>query len=69
MPNRCVVFGCNNYSGCGEHISVFRFPQDLVVRKKWVDFVKEKRRKWADHQSPSVVICSMHFDDSCFDMR
>ena len=52
MPERCVVAGCNNTrktEGVSLHIIPFYCndnPEAKKRRKKWVDFVKEKRVKW-----------------------
>ena len=41
MPRRCVAAGCNTKSGMG--YSLHGFPQDEVLRKKWVRAGKRQR--------------------------
>ena len=40
MPRRCAAAGCDTKSGMG--YSLHGFPQDEVLRKKWVRAVKRK---------------------------
>ena len=64
MPNRCVAFGCNNTSSVAG-VSVFKFPKEESLKRKWIKQVKRTRDKWA---GPTVcsVVCSNHFTDDCF---
>ena len=69
MPDRCVVFGCNNSNSkeCREKgVSLHRIPywnDDNPIakrqRKQWVDFVCMKRA----HFQPSKysAVCNQHF--------
>jgi hypothetical protein len=63
MVCRCVAAGCNKYhkDGC----SLFLFPKDAGLRKKWTDQVRRTRDKWmpTDHS----VLCNKHFENSCFE--
>ena len=63
MVCRCVAAGCNNThkDGC----SLFLFPKDASLRKKWAAQVRRTRDKWmpTDHS----VLCNKHFEDSCFE--
>ena len=50
MPDKCVIFGCNNQPSKTEGISLHPTPfegadepEKRKRRKKWVDFVKSKR--------------------------
>ena len=66
MPERCVVYGCNNTRNISEGISLHVVPffdderqEAKKQRKKWVDFVCRMRSKWTP--SRRSVICSAHF--------
>ena len=63
MVKTCVAAGCSNTYK--EGVSLFHFPKDSVMRKKWADQVKKIRDKWepTDHS----VLCSKHFEESCFE--
>ena len=63
MPRRCVAVDCNTKSGMG--YSLHGFPQDKVLRKKWVRAVKRQRSNW-EGPSSSSQLCSKHFEDHCF---
>ena len=63
MPRRCVAADCNTKSGMG--YSLHGFPQDEVLRKKWVRAVKRQRSNW-EGPSSSSQLCSKHFEDHCF---
>ena len=63
MPRRCVAADCNTKSGMG--YSLHGFPQDEVLRKKWVRTVKRQRNNW-EGPSSSSQLCSKHFEDHCF---
>ena len=62
MVRTCAAAGCSNTNSDG--ISLFKFPKDKLMRKKWADQVKRHREKWepTDHS----VLCSKHFEESCF---
>ena len=63
MPRRCTAAGCDTRSGLG--YSLHGFPQDEVVRKKWVRAVKRQRSNW-EGPSLSSQLCSKHCEDHCF---
>lgn len=72
MPERCVVFGCSDTAESAKGIYVYQIPfwgdnAPILVkrRKKWVDFVKRRRDKWAPTRSS--VVCSKHFTEDCFE--
>ena len=48
MPNRCVAFGCSNTSST-EGVSVFHFPKDECIKRKWIAQVRRTRDKWTGH--------------------
>lgn len=66
MPHRCVIGGCSNVrsleNGIALHTILFygdERPEAKKRRKRWVDFVKQKRAGW--EPSKSSVICSNYF--------
>lgn len=63
MVCRCVAAGCSKCHKDG--VSLYLFPSDVALRKKWADQVKRTRDKWepTDHS----VLCSNHFENSCFE--
>ena len=64
MVKRCVAAGCSNtYS---DNVSLFKFPKDPVLRHKWVKNVQRTRAQW-NGPSDHSVLCSQHFDSSCFE--
>ena len=59
MPDKCCIVGCRvNYTG-GPKKSVFYFPQDEELKRKWIRFVN--RKDWIP--SKHSVICVDHFAD------
>ena len=58
----CVAAGCNKSNRDG--VSLHKFPNDEVLRKKWMDQVKRHRDKW--EPTEYSVLCSLHFEQSCF---
>ena len=61
MPTRCVA------AGCGMHFIPYygdERPEPKRRRKKWVDFVKQKRARW--EPSKTSVLCSVHFKGEDF---
>ena len=65
MPNRCVAAGCSN-TVKQKGISVFSFPKDKMLKRKWSNQVKRTRVAWRGPTANSVV-CSEHFTEDCFD--
>ena len=64
MVKHCVATGCSNtYS---DNLSLFKFPKDPALRRKWVKNVQRTRALWSDPSEYSVL-CSQHFDSSCFE--
>ena len=60
MVNRCVAAGCGNVATAT--ISVFAFPIDEHLRRKWVAAVRQNRRGWAC-DGPSA-----HFTADCIEI-
>ena len=66
MPDKCLVFGCNNRPSRTERISLHPIsfegadkPEKRKWQKKWVDFVKFKRAHWEPTKYSAV--CSKHW--------
>ena len=73
MPDKCVIFGCNNRPSKTEGISLHpiplegaKEPEKRKRRKKWVDFVKSKRAHWEPTKYSAV--CSKHFRDDDYEV-
>ncbi|XP_022101299.1 THAP domain-containing protein 10-like [Acanthaster planci] len=64
MPPTCIVAGCSNTTKDG--FSLHRFPSDPKFRRIWTAKVKLTRAKWSGPTEHSVI-CSAHFEPSCFD--
>ena len=64
MVKRCIAAGCSNTYKDG--VSLFLFPKDPQMRKKWADQVKRTRDKW-DGPTDHSVLCSCHFEVQCFE--
>ena len=62
MVKTCVAAGCNKSNSDG--VSLHKFPRDKTLRKKWIDQVKRHRDKW--EPTDYSVLCSNHFEKSCF---
>ena len=60
MPTRCVA------AGCGMHFIPYygERPEPKRRRKKWVDFLKQKRARWEPLKTS--VLCSVHFQPEDF---
>ena len=65
MVKRCVAAGCSNTYK--EDVSMFHFPKESVLRCKWVKQVQRTRAQWPGPSEHSVL-CSDHFDASCFEV-
>ena len=75
MPDRCVVFGCDNSNSkeCRERgVSLHRIPywnDDNPIakrrRKQWVDFVCTKRANF--QASKYSAVCNQHFKAEDFE--
>ena len=73
MPDKCVVFSCNNRPSTTEGISLHPIPfegadepEKRKRRKKWVTFVKSKRAHWEPTKYSAV--CSKHFRDDDYEV-
>ena len=74
MLGKCVVGGCSAFpdvqNGLILHAIPFlndERPEARKRRKKWIDFVKQKRDKWEPTRNSSV--CSRHFTENDYVRR
>ncbi|XP_061663619.1 uncharacterized protein LOC133493804 isoform X3 [Syngnathoides biaculeatus] len=65
MPSCCVAGFCSNTREDG--FSLHKFPKDPIYREKWTAQVQRTRALWVPHERS--VLCSAHFEESCFDSR
>ena len=56
MPERCVVYGCDNTANSKQGISLYRIPYwddsreiDVRRRKNWLDFIRGAREIDGSH--------------------
>ena len=68
MPDKCVIFGCNNRPSKTEGISLHPIPfegadepEKRKRRKKWVDFIKSKRAHWSPR---STRLCAQNISET-----
>ena len=69
--NYCVAGG-PNMTNCENNsrtpgISMHYFPKDETLRKKWTLFVRVHRKDFVP--SKSATLCSVHFDEKCFESK
>ncbi|XP_074658649.1 uncharacterized protein LOC141911560 [Tubulanus polymorphus] len=59
MPRRCVYYNCSS-----SNRSLFWWPRDTVIARKWTAFVSRKRAQWKP--SSTSVLCGRHFTNDSF---
>ena len=66
MPDRCVVYDCNNTADPENEIGLHKIPvfgddrnECRRRRKKWIDFVLRRRAHWKPTKHSKI--CSLHF--------
>ena len=62
MVNHSIAAGCRNTYR--EDVSLFKFPKESVLQWKWVEQVQRTKARCYEH----YVLCSDHFDISCFEL-
>ena len=65
MVNRCVAAGCSNTPS--DRVSLFKFPNDGVLRHKWEKQVQRTRAQWK--ATEHSYLCSYHFTEDCFEVN
>ena len=66
VGSRCVVQDCSNGSNRAAAIALHASPNDKSTRDAWAQFVRTKRKNFHPLLNTRFVICSVHFEDSCF---
>lgn len=64
MVNRCVATGCSNTPS--DHVSMFKFPKDRVLRAQWEKQVQRTRAQWK--ATENSFLCSDHFTEDSFEV-
>ena len=71
MPNRCVVMGCCSYPDNKNYITLFGYPRDPVLKRKWTKAIQSTRANFkepdTDKKCSSTCVCSEHFSDEEFE--
>ncbi|ESO98018.1 hypothetical protein LOTGIDRAFT_60011, partial [Lottia gigantea] len=67
MPRRCVVGGCSNEKVEYLNISIHLFPSEPKLRRIWEKNVQNTRVDWSATKWSNI--CSVHFNEDCFDSR
>ena len=74
MPFRCVVYGCSNVPDSSKGIALHKIPfeddsrpEAKKRRRKWINFVNNKRAKWTPTRNSRI--CSVHFKPEDFSTR
>jgi len=66
----CAAFGCNSNSQSGKtKVSFFGFPKEKTIKKVWTDRLgRNDNERLARPYVPNAhsKLCSLHFEDSCF---
>jgi hypothetical protein len=64
MVRTCVAFGCSKTKQ-KDGVTLFKFPKDAELRKKWTDQVRRTRLNWSP--TDSSELCMDHFTPDCFE--
>lgn len=62
MGYKCCIVGCRSNYTTAEVNTVFSFPKDVDLRKRWIKFVN--RQDW--EPTTSSYICKKHFEPKYF---
>ena len=64
MPNVCVFGQCSNKADQEKGITLFAFPNDEKLRKKWTKCVLQSRKDFAEPPigANHITVCSRHFN-------
>ena len=67
MPERCVAPRCSNVADREKHISMHKIPffgEKCPIkqksRKRWIDFVLERRKMWVPGKMSSFVLRALY---------
>ena len=64
VGSRCVVQGCDNRSNRAAGVALHS-PTEKT-RDVWLRFMRTKRKNFNPKPGTRFVICSVHFEESCF---
>lgn len=67
MVRTCVVAGCSNIACREKGISIYGFPSDPILAKKWEKMVQRTRAMWFVRDPKVTYICSEHFEPGCLE--
>ena len=56
----CAAVNCSNKSNKAKNIVLYRLPKDKTIQKQWLANLKR------ENIPIEVRVCSMHFEESCF---
>ena len=62
MVNTCIAAGCSNTAS--DHVSLFKFPKDPVLRRQWEKQVQRTRAQWKATEHSHL--CSEHLPSDAF---
>lgn len=65
VGSRCVVQDCSNGTDRAAGIALHASPTDST-RDVWLRFVRTKRKNFHPNPRTRFVICSIHFEETCF---
>ena len=65
VGSRCVVQGSSNRRNKAAELALHASPTDRA-RDLWIRFVKIKRENFFPQPQAKFVICSLHFEENCF---
>ena len=65
VGSRCVVQGCSNRRNKAAGLAFHASPTDRA-RDLWIRFVKIKRENFFPQPQAKFVICSVDFEENCF---
>ena len=60
LSRNCIL----NTNTPSDHVSLFKFPSDAVLRRKWEKQVHQMQAQWKD--TGHSFLCSYHFTEDCF---
>ena len=56
MPSSCVVPRCRGNYRNGPKVSIFTFPKDSELRKKWITAIKRDNFTPTEYSCVSIVL-------------
>ena len=59
----CAAYGCTNKWKADYEIRFYKIPKDNDLRQKWLNNIRREGKLPKDE---NFYICSIHFEESCF---